>query len=132
MLFVLLTPSTEFHTNLGKQCVEAGCSITVFLFPNVNVNVATIYEVPHLTAGNLYTCSCLQTDEQDNQFIADLRRFVSQPRAFNAVMRIRKSTGTHPFEFLGNVQLQFVVRSSMAIAWLKTIMYSFRLQFSTL
>lgn len=98
----LLQPATDFYTTLGKQCVEAGCSVDLFLFPNSYVDVATLAEVPRLTSGNLFKYSCFQADLQGDQFICDLRMAVSQPKAFDAVMRIRTSTGTRPFEFLGN------------------------------
>ncbi|KAL7055613.1 hypothetical protein AAHC03_023028 [Spirometra sp. Aus1] len=98
----LLQPATDFYTTLGKQCVEAGCSVDLFLFPNSYIDVATLAEVPRLTSGNLFKYNCFQADLQGDQFISDLRTAVSQPKAFDAVMRIRTSTGTRPFEFLGN------------------------------
>ncbi|VDL92147.1 unnamed protein product, partial [Schistocephalus solidus] len=99
---VPVSAGEDFYTTLGKQCVEVGCSVDLFLFPNSYVDVATLAEVPRLTSGNLFKYSCFQADLQGDQFICDLRTAVSQPKAFDAVMRIRTSTGTRPFEFLGN------------------------------
>uniref|UniRef100_A0A5K3FJG6 Zf-Sec23_Sec24 domain-containing protein n=1 Tax=Mesocestoides corti TaxID=53468 RepID=A0A5K3FJG6_MESCO len=101
----LLQPATDYYTKLGKDCVEAGASVDLFLFPNSFVDVATIGEVPKLTSGNLYKYSYFQADIQGEQFLADLRKAVARPKAFNAVMRVRTSTGTRPFESLGNVNL---------------------------
>ncbi|VDN37052.1 unnamed protein product [Dibothriocephalus latus] len=55
-----MQPATDFYTTLGKQCVEAGCSVDLFLFPNSYVDVATLAEVPRLTAGNLFKYTCFQ------------------------------------------------------------------------
>lgn len=102
---ILLQPATDYYTKLGKDCVEAGASVDLFLFPNSFIDVATISEVPKLTSGNLFKYSYFQADLQGDQFIADLRNAVALPEAFNAVMRVRTSTGTRPFETLGNVNL---------------------------
>ncbi|KAH9277726.1 Protein transport protein Sec24C [Echinococcus granulosus] len=101
----LLQPATDYYTKLGKECVEAGASVDLFLFPNSFIDVATISEVPKLTSGNLFKYSYFQADLQGDQFIADLRNAVGLPEAFNAVMRVRTSTGTRPFETLGNINL---------------------------
>ncbi|KAA3672589.1 protein transport protein SEC24 [Paragonimus westermani] len=101
----LLTPAVEFYTGLGQVCVEAGCSVDLFLFPNAYTDVATLAEVPRLTAGHLYKYNCFQADLQGDHFMADLERAVARPKAFNAVMRVRTSAGIRPVEFFGNCQL---------------------------
>lgn len=42
---------------------------------------------------------------QGLQFLSDLEYALSSLRAFNAVMRVRTSTGIRPFEFYGNFYL---------------------------
>nr|CDS26853.1 protein transport protein sec24c [Hymenolepis microstoma] len=101
----LIQPANDYYTKLGKECVEAGASVDLFLFPNSFIDVATISEVPKYSSGNLYKYTYFQADIQGDQFIADLKKAVSQPEAFNAVMRVRTSTGTRPFETLGNANL---------------------------
>ncbi|THD28808.1 Transport protein Sec24D [Fasciola hepatica] len=56
----LLTPVGDFYTGLGQVCVEAGCSVDLFLFPNSFVDVATLSEVPRITAGHVYKYNCFQ------------------------------------------------------------------------
>ncbi|KAA0199843.1 Protein transport protein Sec24c, partial [Fasciolopsis buskii] len=101
----LLTPAGDFYTGLGQLCVEAGCSVDLFLFPNSFVDVATLSEVPRLTAGRVYKYNCFQADLQGEHFLSDLAWAVSRPKALNAVMRVRTSAGIRPVEFFGNCHI---------------------------
>ena len=56
----LLTPQTPFYGKLGQECVAAGCSVDLFLFPNSYCDVATMADVVRLTSGNLYKYSYFQ------------------------------------------------------------------------
>ena len=64
MFQTVLTPQSPFYTKLGQECVSAGCSVDLFLFPNSYIDIATISEVPRLTGGSLYkyqyfqVCAC--------------------------------------------------------------------------
>nr|CAH8862866.1 unnamed protein product [Trichobilharzia regenti] len=101
----LLIPDSDFYTGLGQTCVEVGCSVDLFLFPNSYIDIASLAEVPRLSSGNLYKYNCFQADLQGEQFIADLQHTLRNLRAFNAVMRVRTSTGIRPVEFFGNCYL---------------------------
>lgn len=56
----ILTPQNNFYTKLGQDCVGAGCSVDLFLFPNAYIDIASISEVCRLTGGNLYKYSYFQ------------------------------------------------------------------------
>ncbi|TNN14398.1 Protein transport protein isoform 1 [Schistosoma japonicum] len=101
----LLLPDNDFYVGLGQTCVEVGCSVDLFLFPNSYIDIASLAEVPRLTSGHLFKYNCFQADLQGHQFLADLQRTLSNLRAFNAVMRVRTSTGVRPVEFYGNCYL---------------------------
>ncbi|CAL8069120.1 unnamed protein product [Calicophoron daubneyi] len=101
----LLNPAGDFYTGLGQVCVDVGCSVDLFLFPNSFVDVATLAEVPRISSGHMYKYSCFQADLQSEEFLSDLEWAVARPRAFNAVMRVRTSTGIRPVDFLGNCNL---------------------------
>ncbi|KAL3875828.1 hypothetical protein ACJMK2_033741 [Sinanodonta woodiana] len=98
----ILSPQTNFYTKLGQDCVSAACSVDIFLFPNSYVDVATIAEVCRLTGGNMYKYSYFQCDIDGDRFIEDLKQDVKGQRAFDAIMRIRTSTGIRPVDFFGN------------------------------
>ncbi|CAH8598977.1 unnamed protein product [Heterobilharzia americana] len=101
----LLVPDSDFYTGLGQTCVEVGCSVDLFLFPNAYTDIASLAEVPRITSGHLFKYNCFQADLQGHQFLADLQHTLRNLRAFNAVMRVRTSTGIRPVEFFGNCYL---------------------------
>lgn len=98
----LLTPQTPFYNQLGQECVAAGCCVDLFLFHNAYVDIATIGQVAKMTGGQIYKYTYFQADTDGVRFLEDLRRDVSRPIAFDAVMRVRTSTGIRPTEFYGN------------------------------
>ncbi len=56
----LLSPQINFYTKLGQDCVGAGCSVDLFLFPNAYVDLATIGQVSTLTGGQVYKYNYFQ------------------------------------------------------------------------
>ena len=60
VLQTILTPQNNFYTKLGQDCVGAGWSVDLFLFPNAYIDIASISEVCRLTGGNLYKYSYFQ------------------------------------------------------------------------
>lgn len=101
-LKTLLSPQINFYTKVGQQCVAAGCSVDMFLFPNSYVDVASISELCRLTGGNMYKYSYFQAENDGQRFINDLKRNVCRPFAFDAILRVRTSTGIRPVDFYGN------------------------------
>lgn len=98
----VLTPQSPFYNQLGQECVAAGCCVDLFLFHNAYVDVATVGQVAKMTGGQVYKYTYFQEDVEGARFLEDLRRDVSQPTAFDAVMRVRTSTGIRPTDFYGN------------------------------
>ncbi len=98
----VLMPANNFYTKLGEECVANGCGVDLFLFPNQYVDLATIAEVPRLTGGQIYKYTYFQADLDGQRFMDDLRSNVERPISFDAIMRVRTSTGIRPVDFLGN------------------------------
>lgn len=98
----ILTPQTPFYNKIGTECVAAGCSVDLFLFPNSYCDVASMSDVTRLTGGNLYKYSYFQADLDGERFIEDLRRNVQRPIAFDGILRVRTSAGIRPVDFFGN------------------------------
>ncbi|KAF4523588.1 hypothetical protein B566_EDAN014336 [Ephemera danica] len=82
----VLSPQTTFYNNLGQDCVAAGCSVDLFVLNNSYVDLATIS----------------QADVDGPRLIADITRNISRNIAFDAIMRVRTSTGVRPTEFFGH------------------------------
>lgn len=97
----ILSPQTTFYNNLGQECVKAGCSVDLFLFNNAYIDIATIGQVCRLTGGQLYKYTYFQSDIDGERFIEDLKRDIEKPVAFDAVLRVRTSTGVRPTDFTG-------------------------------
>ncbi|XP_078660554.1 protein transport protein Sec24C-like isoform X10 [Branchiostoma floridae x Branchiostoma belcheri] len=110
----LFQPQTSFYQTLGKDCVAQGCCVDIFLFPNQYVDVATVSEVCKLTGGQLYKYNFFTTEQtgqhhnpmeavnDGERFIQDLTQDIQRPIVFDAIMRVRTSTGFRPTDFLGN------------------------------
>lgn len=60
ILSLLLAPQTNFYNNLGQDCVEAGCSVDMFVFNNSYVDIATIGQICRLTGGEVYKYTYFQ------------------------------------------------------------------------
>uniref|UniRef100_A0A8C4R113 SEC24 homolog C, COPII coat complex component n=1 Tax=Eptatretus burgeri TaxID=7764 RepID=A0A8C4R113_EPTBU len=98
----LFQPQGSVYQNLVKDCVAAGCSVDLFLFPSQYVDVATLGIVPLNTGGNFFKYSCFQSHLDGERFLCDLRRDMQKPIGFDAVMRVRTSTGIRAVEFFGS------------------------------
>ena len=54
-----------------------------------------------LTGGQLYKYTYFQREIDGERFLADLANNLSRPVVFDAIMRVRTSTGVRPVEFYG-------------------------------
>ncbi|CAH1795236.1 unnamed protein product [Owenia fusiformis] len=111
----LLGPQSNFYTKLGQDCVAAGCGVDIFLFPNSYTDIATIGEVCRLTGGQMFKYTYFQADLDGSRFIEDLQRNISRPIAFDAIMRVRTSTGIRPTDFLGNFYMSNTTDIELAV-----------------
>lgn len=103
---IVLTPACAYYQELATQCVAAGCSIDLFLANNSFVDLASIGQVTKSTGGQVYKYTYFQSEVDGERFLSDLRRNLSKPIAFDAVMRVRTSTGIRPTDFFGNIFMQ--------------------------
>ena len=82
--------------------MSAGVSVDLFVLNNSYVDVATIGQVCRLTGGEVYKYTYFQADVDGPRLIADVTRNISRPVAFDAIMRVRTSTGVRPTDFFGH------------------------------
>ncbi|XP_069741726.1 protein transport protein Sec24C-like isoform X2 [Narcine bancroftii] len=99
---VLFQPQTSFYNNLAKECVAHGCCVDLFLFPNQYVDVATLGLVTYHTGGSIYKYTYFQAQADGERFLNDLHRDVRKVIGFDAVMRVRTSTGIRATDFFGS------------------------------
>ncbi|XP_063290737.1 protein transport protein Sec24C isoform X2 [Pelobates fuscus] len=97
----LFQPQTNFYNSLAQECVAQGCCVDLFLFPNQFLDVATLGVVPYQTGGSVYKYAFFQPETDKERFLNDLRRDVQKEIGFDAVMRVRTSTGIRATDFFG-------------------------------
>ncbi|CAL8275752.1 unnamed protein product [Boreogadus saida] len=84
----LFHPVKGVYEQLSKDCVAQGCSVDLFLFPSQYLDIATMGDVPAHTGGAVY-----KWRPTGEHFLRDLRMDVEKPIGFDAIMRVRTSTG---------------------------------------
>nr|XP_012217472.1 PREDICTED: protein transport protein Sec24C [Linepithema humile] len=98
----VLVPQNNVYNNLGQECVGAGCSVDLFIFNNSYVDIATIGQICRLTGGEVYKYTYFQAEIDGERLISDVINNISRPIAFDAVMRVRTSTGVRATDFYGH------------------------------
>ncbi|XP_046753810.1 protein transport protein Sec24C [Diprion similis] len=98
----ILAPQTNVYNNLGQECVGAGCSVDLFIFNNSYIDIATIGQVSRLTGGEVFKYTYFQADIDGERLITDIINNIKRPIAFDAIMRVRTSTGVRATDFYGH------------------------------
>ncbi|KAF4019687.1 hypothetical protein G4228_011576 [Cervus hanglu yarkandensis] len=113
-LKILFQPQTNVYDSLAKDCVAHGCCVTLFLFPSQYVDVASLGLVPQLTGGTLYKYNGFQMHLDSQQFLNDLRNDIEKKIGFDAIMRVRTSTGFRATDFFGGIYMNNTTDVEMA------------------
>ncbi|TRY71003.1 hypothetical protein TCAL_17342 [Tigriopus californicus] len=98
----VLTPQTKFYNEVGQECVAVGCSVDLFLFNNAYIDVATLSQVSRMTGGQVFKYTYFLPEIDGERFLRDLEYNLKRPIAFDAIMRVRTSTGVRPVDFFGS------------------------------
>uniref|UniRef100_A0A2S2QTF0 Protein transport protein Sec24C n=1 Tax=Sipha flava TaxID=143950 RepID=A0A2S2QTF0_9HEMI len=98
----ILNPITNVYTELGEQCVQAGCCVDLFITNNSYIDLATIGQISKISGGEIFKYTYFQAEFDGQRFLSDLKHDISRPTVFDAVMRVRTSTGTRPTDFYGH------------------------------
>ncbi|XP_064005940.1 protein transport protein Sec24D isoform X1 [Pogoniulus pusillus] len=110
----LFQPQVNAYEALARDCVANGCCVNLFLFPNQYVDVASMGLVTMYTGGTLYKYNNFQLDADSSQFLSDLRRDVEKKTGFDAIMRVRTSTGFRATDFFGAIYMNNTTDVEMA------------------
>ncbi|KAK5848438.1 hypothetical protein PBY51_006052 [Eleginops maclovinus] len=110
----LFQPQKGVYEQLSKECVAQGCCVDLFLFPSQYVDVATMADVPSHTGGSVYKYSNFQVETDGEHFLRDLRKDVQKSIGFDAIMRVRTSTGFRATEFFGAIHMNNTTDIEMA------------------
>ncbi|XP_069486790.1 protein transport protein Sec24D [Ambystoma mexicanum] len=110
----LFQPQANVYESLAKECVASGCCVDLFLFPNQYVDVASMGLVSMLTGGTLYKYNNFQIHSDSQQFLLDLRMDIEKRIGFDAIMRVRTSTGFRATDFFGAIYMSNTTDVEMA------------------
>ncbi|NWX84605.1 SC24D protein, partial [Nothoprocta pentlandii] len=110
----LFQPQVNFYEMLARDCVANGCCVDLFLFPNQYVDVASMGLVTMCTGGTLYKYNNFQLSSDSLQFLSDLRRDIEKKPGFDAIMRVRTSTGFRATDFFGDIYMNNTTDVEMA------------------
>uniref|UniRef100_A0A3Q3IZ79 SEC24 homolog D, COPII coat complex component n=1 Tax=Monopterus albus TaxID=43700 RepID=A0A3Q3IZ79_MONAL len=111
---ILFQPQKGVYEQLSKDCVAQGCCVDLFLFPSQYVDLATMADVPSHTGGSIYKYSNFQVETDGEHFLRDLRKDVQKSIGFDAVMRVRTSTGFRATDFFGAIHMNNTTDIEMA------------------
>lgn len=98
----ILLPQNTVYNTLGQDCVGAGVSVDLFITNNSYIDLATIGQVSRLTGGEIYKYTYFQAELDGERLIADVEKNIRRLCAFDAIMRVRTSTGIRPTDFYGH------------------------------
>ncbi|KAM6949613.1 protein transport protein Sec24D [Aplochiton taeniatus] len=110
----LFQPQKGVYEQLAKDCVAQGCSVDLFLFPSQYLDLATMADVSTHTGGSVYKYSNFQVEADGEHFLSNLRKDVEKAVGFDAIMRVRTSTGFRATDFFGAVHMNNTTDVEMA------------------
>eukprot|EP01117_Protostelium_nocturnum_P012070 TRINITY_DN441_c0_g1_i2.p1 TRINITY_DN441_c0_g1~~TRINITY_DN441_c0_g1_i2.p1 ORF type:complete len:875 (-),score=232.15 TRINITY_DN441_c0_g1_i2:40-2664(-) len=102
----LYNPQDPYYVSLAKQCCASSVSVDLFLFPNSSyIDVTTLGYVCNLTGGQIYLYQNFVYQRDLARVYQDLTRNLQREFGFDAVMRVRTSSGFAPSSFFGGFDL---------------------------
>jgi len=101
-----LRPASAFYRDTGLEFNKCYISVDMFLFPSQYMDVASLSEMPKVTAGSMHTYVAFDPGRDGPKFESQLYRRLTQPIAFEAVFRIRCSKGMRINHFYGNFNIR--------------------------
>ncbi|KAL0970316.1 hypothetical protein UPYG_G00240350 [Umbra pygmaea] len=110
----LFQPQKGVYEQLSKDCVSQGCSVDLFVFPSQYMDLATLGDVSTHTGGSVYKYSNFQMETDGAHFLSDLRKDVRKSIGFDAIMRVRTSTGFRATDFFGAIHMNNTTDVEMA------------------
>uniref|UniRef100_A0A8B9KJ51 SEC24 homolog D, COPII coat complex component n=1 Tax=Astyanax mexicanus TaxID=7994 RepID=A0A8B9KJ51_ASTMX len=110
----LFQPQRGVYEQLTKDCVGQGCSVDLFVFPNQYMDIATMGNISTHTGGSVYKYSNFQVCVDGEHFLTDLRRDVERSIGFDAIMRVRTSTGFRATDIFGAIYMNNTTDIEMA------------------
>eukprot|EP01084_Bolivina_argentea_P102295 183266_1 len=98
----LLKPDEKYFEDKAVELSKYQICVELFLFNRQYQDVATLSQLPNKTAGGCYFYPGFVAAKDGEKFSNELRRVLTRPTAFEAVMRVRTTRGVRSTNFYGN------------------------------
>ena len=102
----LLRPEIPWYKDTAIEFSRQQISVDMFLFPYQYMDLAALGELPKYTSGSLHSYVSFSPEKDGQRFEEQLVKVLTQPTAFEAVMRIRCSKGMRITNFYGNFYIR--------------------------
>jgi protein transport protein SEC24 len=108
----VLRPETTWYKDTAIEFSRAQISVDMYLFPNQYIDIASLSELATVTAGGAFSYPGFNMNRDGPKVESQLYRRLTQPVAFEAVLRIRCTKGMRISNFYGN----FFIRGTDLLA----------------
>ncbi|KAJ6801478.1 protein transport protein Sec24-like [Iris pallida] len=98
----LLQPADKTLKTMAIEFAEYQVCVDIFITSQTYVDMASISVIPRTTGGQVYYYYPFSAISDSAKLYNDLRWNISRPQGFEAVMRVRCSTGVQVQEYSGN------------------------------
>ena len=102
----LLRPDLPWYKDTAIEFSRQQISVDMFLFPYQYMDLAALGELPKYTAGSLHSYVSFNPEKDGQRFEQRLIKTLTEPTAFEAVMRIRCTKGMRITNFYGNFYIR--------------------------
>lgn len=102
----LFKSQSNFYKKQAEECVKNGIHVDQFIFPHSYMDVATMGDMSKITGGSLNIYTDFDGNRKGSKLIADIKHVVRRSTAFDAVMRVRCSTGLTATDTIGSFLMQ--------------------------
>ncbi|KAG0300638.1 COPII coat Sec23p-Sfb3p heterodimer component [Dissophora globulifera] len=110
----LYVPQDDFYKKLGRSCVKAGLCVDLFLFPNAYVDVASLSSLSSITGGETFMFPNFNAARDGAKLKGNIVKIVGREFGYNALMRVRCSTGLRIVQHFGNFSMQNITDLELA------------------
>jgi protein transport protein SEC24 len=102
----LLRPGSNFFRDTAIEFSKQHISVDMYVFPHQYIDIASLAEMPRITAGAMHSYVAFDYERDGPTFESQLYRRLTQPIAFEAVLRIRCTKGMQITNFYGNFHIR--------------------------
>ena len=102
----LLRPGNAFYRDTAVEFSKNHISVDMYIFPSQYIDIASMAEMPKVTAGTIKTYVAFDVQKDGPKFESELYRRLTQETAFEAVLRIRCTKGMRITNFYGNFNIR--------------------------